>query len=71
MYLGHWGRTCSVDWHWKHRTTVGVGGVESGMLMGLVLVLAIPTTTSNPPGRVTRPVPTDGVPLLSTRGLPL
>ena len=50
---------------------VGVGGVESGMLIGLVLVLAIPTTTSSPPGRVTRPEPTVRVPLLSTRGLPL
>ena len=68
MYSGHWGRTCSVDWHWKHRTVVGVGGVESGMSMGLVRVPA-PTTTSNPPGRVTRPEPTDRVPRRSTRGL--
>ena len=71
IYSGHWGQTWSVDQHWKHRTMVGVGGVESGTLMGLVLVLVIPTTTSSPLGIVTCPEPTVGVPLLSTRGLPL
>ena len=41
---------------------VGVGGSgESGILMGLLLV-PDSTTTSNPPGSVTCPEPTPGVP---------
>ena len=48
---------------------VGVVGSGLGMMMGLLLALD-PTTTSSPPGSVTCPVPTPGVPHLSILPLP-
>ena len=65
----NWEQTCLVEWHWKHHTVVGVAGSGSEMMIGLLLALDS-TTTSSPPGSVTCPVPTPGVPHQSVLPLP-